>query len=163
MAALQPAHERIAVLTEALGLTDDPEDAAEMESVHVRIALGEALIESGDRDGAREQLRTALDHAQRGSARRSAERAHHLLVAAGARPRRRERVGMAALTRHERQVVELAATGRTNREIAEELYVTQRTVEMHLTKAFRKLGVARRADLPEAVRADQDVDGTPSP
>jgi len=58
----------------------------------------------------------------------------------------------AALRRgNRRRVAELAAAGRANREIAQELVVTVRTVEFHLSRAYAKLGVRTRAALPDAL------------
>ena len=78
-----------------------------------------------------------------------ADRARHELQAAGARPRRTALTGIDSLTPSERQVVDLAAQGHGNREIAQQLYVTRRTVETHLTHAFGKLGVSSRSELVE--------------
>ena len=72
--------------------------------------------------------------------------------AAGARPRRAVLTGVAALTASERRVAELAAEGLTNREIAQALFVTMRTVEGHLTQVFAKLGVALAQRLPVGLR-----------
>ncbi|MFD2767500.1 helix-turn-helix transcriptional regulator [Micromonospora eburnea] len=58
--------------------------------------------------------------------------------------------GLVRLSRAERRVTALAATGHTNREIAQKLYITVSTVEQHLTKAYRKLNVSNRADLAAA-------------
>nr|ADU85998.1 putative LuxR class regulator [Dactylosporangium aurantiacum subsp. hamdenensis] len=58
--------------------------------------------------------------------------------------------GLVKLSRAERRVTALAATGHTNREIAQKLYITVSTVEQHLTKAYRKLNVTNRADLAAA-------------
>jgi len=69
------------------------------------------------------------------------------LRASGARPRRRAISGLDALTRSERRVAELAAGGLTNREIAQELFVSTATVETHLTRAYRKLDVDGRGGL----------------
>jgi DNA-binding CsgD family transcriptional regulator len=52
-----------------------------------------------------------------------------------------------ALTASERNVAELAASGRTTRQIAGELFLTPKTVETHLTRVFRKLGLTSRAQL----------------
>jgi DNA-binding NarL/FixJ family response regulator len=68
-------------------------------------------------------------------------------VAAGARPRRDLLTGPEALTPAEYRVAALAAAGHGNREIAEQLYVTLRTVETHLTHAFQKLGITARTEL----------------
>jgi DNA-binding CsgD family transcriptional regulator len=75
------------------------------------------------------------------------KRAHDELVHTGARPRRMTRSGVAALTPTERRVAALAAEGRTNREIAEALFVTPKTIEMHLGNAFRKLRIEGRGQL----------------
>jgi len=72
-------------------------------------------------------------------------------VAAGGRPRRDATRGRAALTPSELRVAELAAAGRTNRQIAQTLFVTQRTVENHLTSAYAKLGITARPDLAGAL------------
>ena len=73
------------------------------------------------------------------------------LRAAGARPRRRVLTGAAALTPSERRIAELAAAGHMNREIAARLVVTLATVEYHLRNAYRKLGIASRKKLKEAL------------
>jgi DNA-binding NarL/FixJ family response regulator len=84
-----------------------------------------------------------------------AGRAREELNAAGARPRRSTLTGPAALTPAEHRVATLAAQGYGNRAIAERLYVTQRTVETHLTHAFQKLDIATRAELPAALRGEE--------
>lgn len=76
-----------------------------------------------------------------------AGRARDELRATGARPRRSALSGVGALTPAERRVATLAARGCSNPEIAQQLYVTRRTVETHLTHVFQKLGVGARADL----------------
>ena len=58
---------------------------------------------------------------------------------------------MAALTTNERRVASLAAEGRSNREIAQALYVSRKTVEKHLTAAYKKLGASAREELPAAL------------
>ena len=60
-------------------------------------------------------------------------------------------IGSDSLTPSERRVVELAATGDTNRQIAQTLFVTEKTVETHMGRAFRKLEVSSRRQLPDAL------------
>jgi DNA-binding CsgD family transcriptional regulator len=72
------------------------------------------------------------------------------LRAASARPRRRATTGADALTASERRVAELAATGMTNKEIAQSLFATLRTVEMHLSNVYGKLNIPSRQDLRTA-------------
>ena len=78
------------------------------------------------------------------------------LRAAGYRPRRYARRGVDALTPSESRVAHLAANGRTNRQIAEALFVTPKAVEFHLANAYRKLGIASRRELPGSMAAAPD-------
>ena len=80
------------------------------------------------------------------------------LRATGARPRRIVLTGLDSLTASELRIAELACQGLTNREIAQTLFVTARTVEGHLTSVFRKLLVDSRDKLPAAL-----ADGAPVP
>jgi DNA-binding CsgD family transcriptional regulator len=73
------------------------------------------------------------------------------LRAAGARPRRRALSGVASLTPSELRVAEMAAEGMKNKEIAQGLFVTLRTVEMHLSNAYGKLAISSRDQLPDAL------------
>ena len=73
------------------------------------------------------------------------------LYATGARPRTAERSGPGALTPSERRVAELAAAGRTNKEIAQALFVTLKTVEVHLSSSYQKLGIGSRRELEVAL------------
>lgn len=63
---------------------------------------------------------------------------------------------MDALTPSERRVATIAAAGRTNREIAQELFVSLKTVEMHLSRTFAKLDVSSRSELPAALGTGQE-------
>ncbi|MET0686586.1 MAG: helix-turn-helix transcriptional regulator, partial [Solirubrobacteraceae bacterium] len=80
-----------------------------------------------------------------------AEHVRTELYAAGARPRTDALSGAAALTASERRVATLAAGGETNRDIAQTLYVTPKTVEVHLSNAYRKLGIRSRRELATAL------------
>ncbi|MDQ4048971.1 MAG: helix-turn-helix transcriptional regulator [Actinomycetota bacterium] len=79
------------------------------------------------------------------------ERAGEELQATGARPRRILVRGVDALTASERRVARMAAEGMANREIAQALFVTLKTVEMHLTRAYQKLDIEARAELRDAL------------
>ena len=76
-----------------------------------------------------------------------AQRARRELVATGLRPRQAATEGAAALTPRQRQVCELAAAGKGNRQIAQALFLSIKTVETHLAAGYRKLGVGTRAEL----------------
>jgi DNA-binding CsgD family transcriptional regulator len=124
---------------------------ARLEHARALCDLGAALRRAGRRRDAQEPLRRALDLADRGGALRLAARAREELRAAGARPRRAALTGPAALTAAEQRVTALAAAGHTNREIAQQLFVTQRTVETHLGHAFQKLDIRSREQLAAAL------------
>jgi DNA-binding NarL/FixJ family response regulator len=83
-----------------------------------------------------------------------AARARTELHTAGGRPRTTALTGPDALTDSERRVVERAVAGDTNRQIAAALFVTPKTVELHLSNAYRKLGVAGRRGLAAALQSD---------
>lgn len=77
----------------------------------------------------------------------------------GARPRETGHTGASALTGSEARIAALAAAGSTNAQIAELLHLARRTVETHLTSAYRKLNIQRRTDLPAALGADSGRHG----
>jgi len=120
---------------------------AVLERAHSLAELGAALRRDGCRSAAREPLAEALDLAARCGARPLAARVREELKATGARPRREWRTGLEALSPRELRVVQMAAEGRTNREIAYELYVKLKTIEGHLARAYTKLGIERRHQL----------------
>jgi DNA-binding CsgD family transcriptional regulator len=132
--------------------------SAPVELARARTALGAQLRRGGHDDEARELLRAALDAATHAGARPVAAAAEAELRASGAKPRRVVLTGLEALTASERRVAELAAKGLTNREVAQELFVTARTVEGHLTRVFRKLGVGSRDQLTAALAAPAAAD-----
>jgi DNA-binding CsgD family transcriptional regulator len=143
--ALAATGDRIALLEEACSILADTPNR--LEYTRALVDLGAALRRANRRNDARAPLRQALDLADRGGMRLLARRARDELHIAGARPRRTALSGVAALTPAEHRVALLAADGHTNREIAERLYVTQRTVETHLTHIFQKLDIAGRSEL----------------
>jgi ATP/maltotriose-dependent transcriptional regulator MalT len=126
---------------------------AELDRAKAECELGAALRRAGQRTESVELLRAALERAGRCGAEPLERRVRDELRAAGVRPRRTAQTGVDSLTPSERRVAELVARGLGNSEIAQHLFVTRRTVEYHLTHAFRKLGVASREELAEAVSA----------
>jgi DNA-binding NarL/FixJ family response regulator len=136
-------------LREAVNLLRSSEDR--LEYVRSLIDYGSALRRAGQRASSRDPLREALDLAAAGGCAALARRAREELAASGARPRRDELRGRDALTASERRVALLASEGHTNRDIAQALFVSLRTVETHLTHAYQKLDVRSREDLPAAL------------
>ncbi|MEX5719010.1 helix-turn-helix transcriptional regulator [Geodermatophilus maliterrae] len=126
---------------------------AQLEHVRALVDLGAALRRANHREAASEALRRALDLATRGGMQRLARRSREELCACGARPRRSAVSGIESLTPAEHRVAALAARGEGNREIAQQLYVTRRTVETHLTHVFQKLRITTRVELPRQLTA----------
>ena len=124
---------------------------ARLERARALADLGAMLRRRNRRTEAQELLREALDVAHRAGARPLAEYAETELRATGARPRRIVLTGLDSLTASERRIAELASQGLTNREIAQSLFITARTVEGHLTSVFRKLMLDSREELPAAL------------
>ncbi len=124
---------------------------ARLEHAKALTALGSGLRLARKPSDARAPLRDAFEIAGHCGAQPLAEHARAELYAAGGRPRREALTGLESLTPSERRVADLAAAGQSNRDIAHELYVTPKTVEVHLTSIYRKLGVRNRAGLPEAL------------
>ena len=124
---------------------------ARLEHARVLVDLGATLRAAGQRAAAREPLLEGLSLAARCGARTLDRRARAELAAVGVRPRTTDQTGVDSLTPSERRVVEFAAAGGTNREIAQTLFVTEKTVETHLGRAFRKLDVSSRRQLPDVL------------
>ena len=112
------------------------------------VELGAAERRANRRTAAREPLEEGLSLAHQCGARALQDRALTELLAAGARPRRPPASGRDTLTPSELRIADLAAAGQTNREIAQRLFITPKTVEAHLARAFRKLHIDSRAQLP---------------
>jgi DNA-binding CsgD family transcriptional regulator len=115
------------------------------------VDLGAALRRDGQAITARPILREGMELAHRCGAIPLTDRAVDELRAAGGRPRRRAGIGADALTASERRVAELAADGVSNKEIAQSLFVTLRTVELHLSNAYSKLEIRSRHELAAAL------------
>jgi DNA-binding CsgD family transcriptional regulator len=124
-----------------------------LERARALAELGVLVRATGRRAEARAMLREALDVAHHAGAAPLADLAEAELRATGAKPRRVALSGVEALTASERRVAELAGDGLTNREIAQALFVTMRTVEGHLTRVFAKLALSSRDELPDALGA----------
>ncbi len=142
--------ERLDILTEAVGVLEPA--GASLECARAKIDLGLVLIDRGRQREALSALRRGADLAFRCRAQPLAERATRELRAAGARPRRLALMGADALTPAERRVAELAAAGLLNAQIAESLFVSEKTVEGHLTRVYQKLGKQSRSDLGEILK-----------
>jgi DNA-binding NarL/FixJ family response regulator len=126
---------------------------ARLEHARAVAALGTALRRFGRPTDAREPLRRALELASACDATLLVEEVRAELQVVGVRPRTDAATGVESLTPSERRVVDLAVGGGTNRDIAQELYVTPKTVEVHLSNAYRKLGIRGRRELPQAIAA----------
>jgi DNA-binding CsgD family transcriptional regulator len=146
---IEGGEQGLALLEEAVQVVC--ESPAKLEHAKARAELGAALRRANRRSEAREHLRHGVELATICGATELAARAERELLATGARPRRVALSGVDSLTPSERRVAELAAAGPTNREIAQALFVTQRTVEVHLTSIYRKLGISSRSQLAAAL------------
>jgi DNA-binding CsgD family transcriptional regulator len=124
---------------------------ARLEHARALAALGAALRRDRHATEAREPLREALELAEACACPPLIESVRSELYASGARPRTAALSGVGALTASERRVATLAADGQTNREIAQALFVTPKTVEVHLSNAYRKLDIRSRRELPGAL------------
>jgi DNA-binding CsgD family transcriptional regulator/tetratricopeptide (TPR) repeat protein len=150
----------LAHLREAVAVLEGSK--ARLEQARALIALGSALRRDGQRAAARAPLRRALDLAVRCGATGLAERARAELLATGARPRRVVLTGVDALTPSELRVAQLAAEGLSNREIAQSLFVSKRTVEVHLTRVYQKLEIAGREELGATLTGRRHQTGAPA-
>ena len=141
--------ERVRLLSEAVDVLETCE--ARLEHAHALCELGTALRHARSSKAAREPLRVALDLAVRCGATALTEHALGELRAAGGRPRRITTSGRDALTPAEQRTAHLAADGLTNREIAQTLFVTAKTVETQLARAYQKLAIHSRRELAGAL------------
>jgi DNA-binding CsgD family transcriptional regulator len=140
--------ESIELLREAVGALKDTR--ARFQHASALVDFGAALRRGNRRREAREPLREGLDLAHRCGANPLEERARIELGATGARPRKAMLSGVESLTPSEHRVASMAAEGMTNREIAQGLFVTVKTVETHLRHVYQKLDISKRTELPGA-------------
>jgi DNA-binding CsgD family transcriptional regulator len=159
-ALLRGGSEQLEILEEAVDHARRSECL--LDRAQVLISFGTALRRARKRRLAREPLREGFELAERCGASVLAERAQAELFVLGSRPRRAAQTGIASLTEREYQVALLMAAGQSNREVAEELFVTLKTVEWHSKNVFRKLGVSSRRELPEALRSAEEPRDTGS-
>lgn len=137
--------ERLRHLGDGIGtLRDSP---ARIELARALIDLGTELGRQGRRADARAPLEEAMQIAQDCGAPGIEELARAALVATGARPRRRAMSGLESLTPSELRVADVVASGMTNREAAQALFLSEKTVEGHLGRIFRKLEIGSRTEL----------------
>ncbi|MEU3252295.1 AAA family ATPase [Streptomyces sp. NPDC006997] len=124
-----------------------------LERARVQVALGAALRRQGRRAAARRRLAAGMDTAHRIGASVLEATARSELRLAGVRQVRGAQQQRAPLTPAEERVAHKAAAGLSNREISQALFVTVKTVEWHLSQAYAKLGIAKRAELGRALAA----------
>jgi DNA-binding CsgD family transcriptional regulator len=148
-AVVSEGEDRIAALSEAAEVLARSPSA--LQRAHVLVELGAARRRAGQRSAAAPPLREGLELADRMGATRLLTTARHELRALGLRPRRSAVSGPGSLTPTEHRVAELAASGLTNRQLAEALFVTVKTVETHLARAYQKLGTRSRAELTRLI------------
>ena len=122
-----------------------------MIRARIDLSYGEWLRRRRRRRESRAPLRAARDAFDALGASPWAERARRELRASGETSRRRQPDSLDELTPQELQIVQMAARGLSNRDIAERLYLSHRTVESHLYRVFPKLGVTSRAQLAGAL------------
>jgi DNA-binding CsgD family transcriptional regulator len=148
--------DRAAAATWALSALSRAESiGADLDAAQAHLLAGVAMVET-DRHGAARHFTAAHELAERGGALRTADEAARELRRIGRRvgrggTRGARGMGLDMLSSREREVAELVAHGLTNRQIAARLYLSEKTVESHLSKTFTKLGIASRAALAAAV------------
>lgn len=128
---------------------------ARLEYARALVDFGCALRRGGERAAAREPLREGHNEALRCGAAKLASRARQDLAATGERMTSGDLTGVASLTASERRVAEMAASGDSNRDIAQALFVTEKTVEAHLGHVYDKLGVRSRHKLAGLLERDE--------
>jgi DNA-binding CsgD family transcriptional regulator len=143
--------ESLGLLEEAISVLEPSE--AQLELAQTLADLGAALNRAGRRREGRDAARRSIELAERCGAVVLAEAARAELQAGPGRRAPAELTGPNALTAAERRVCLQAAEGHTNREIAQALFVTEKTIERHLSSAYQKLDIRSRFQLAAAIGA----------
>jgi DNA-binding CsgD family transcriptional regulator len=131
---------------------------ARLEHARALVDLGAALRRAGHRRDSRHPLNAGHELAEHCGATGLAEQARQELAASGVRVRRPTLGEADELTASERRICNMACEGLSNAQIAQALFVTVKTVEMHLTRSYRKLGIHKRVELAAALAADEPND-----
>lgn len=129
------------------------EGDARLELAYSLRELGRSAARDGRKKDAKSWLLEALDAAHRCGADRLEAEVRETLVSIGSRPRRALLTGVEALTARELSIAEMVAQGMSNREIAEAAFLTENTVEVHLTRVYKKLGIQARSLVAQALAA----------
>lgn len=146
--------DRITGLGESVAMLEAAQ--APLELARTLVELGAALRRANRRADARGPLRRAIALADAcGDETRVASRARVELAACGGRAPKSDRTGVAALTPSERRIADLVATGQSNPQVAQQLFISRRTVETHLASAYAKLGISGRSELAAALAEPQ--------
>ena len=142
----------LAMLKEATDMLEPT--TARLEHARALVEYGGALRRSKQRIEARQRLREGVEIANRLGALALVAQANDELAATGARPRKVVQTGLETLTASERRVAQLAADDMSNKDIAQALFVTVKTVEVHLSSVYRKLEISSRRQLAPTLAGD---------
>jgi DNA-binding CsgD family transcriptional regulator len=146
---IEGGEQGIELLREAVATLES--SPARLEHARALADLGAALRRAKHRSESREVLKHAVETANRCGAVVIERRAREELAATGAKPRRVMLTGVESLTPSELRVARMAAEGMENKDIAQALFVTPKTVETHLGHVYRKLDISSRKELPAAL------------
>lgn len=146
---LAPRAESLSLVSEAVLALQGT--GARLEYARAMVDLGGALRRASRRTEARTKLRAAVELAEQCDAGTLAARARSELRSVGGRPLHARHTGRDSLSPAEIRVATMAATGMSNRDIAQALFVTLKTVEWHLGQTYRKLGLRSRTQLATAL------------
>lgn len=145
--------ERLGLLRQAVDVLDGTE--CRLDTARTFIRLGRAQLEGGDNRAARTALASGLELAVSCETQRLADSARQALHAAGGRAA--EGTGQTVLTASERRVAELVIQGLGNQEVAGQLSISKRTVDTHLGRIYRKLGISGRNRLRDALASPRGL------